>query len=75
MIAILSRIFTEPNLTVFTVLGMFIMVLGGLVCIYAVKIKSKLTGREQDENSSLGVKLLGLAIVIAGLIITVYLKG
>lgn len=75
MIAILSRIFTGPNITVFTVLGMCIMVLGGLVCINAVKIKSKLTAGPQDENSAIGVKLLGLAIVIVGLIVTIYLKG
>ena len=74
MVAILSRIFTGPNITFFTVLGMCIMVLGGIVCFCAVPIKTKITGKPADEQGAIPLKLAGLAITIIGLIITVYLK-
>ncbi len=75
MVAILSRIFTGPNINVFSVLGMCVMVLGGIVCFGAKPIKSKITGRPADDDGALPLKLAGLAIAIAGLIITVYLRG
>ncbi len=51
------------------------MILGAIVCIFAPKIKAKATGAPQDEMSSMPLKLAGLAIVIIGFVITVYLKG
>ncbi len=71
----LGRIFKGPNITFFTMLGMCVMILGAIVCIFAPKINEKLTHRPQDEMSSVPVKLAGLAIVTVGLIITIYLKG
>ncbi len=71
----MGRIFTGPNITFFTVIGMCIMILGGIVCACAVQIKEKLTGKPQDEQSALPVKLAGLVVVIIGLVITIYLKG
>lgn len=69
----MSRIFTGPNITLATILGLFIMVLGGIVCVFAGKIKAKLTGRPADGQSEIPLKLGGLAIVIIGLLITVYM--
>lgn len=70
----LSRIFTGPNITFYTVLGICIMVLGGLVCGYSVPIKNKLTGRKNTDEETLAIKLAGLGIVAAGLIVTVYVS-
>ena len=75
MVAILSRIFTGPNITFFSVLGMCIMVLGGIVCFLGPGIKSKITGRPAEESEIIPLKLVGLVIAIIGLIITVYMKG
>ena len=75
MVAILSRIFTGPNITFFSILGMCIMVLGGIVCFLGPRIKSKKIGRAAEENEVIPIKLAGLAIAIIGLIVTVYLKG
>ena len=75
MVAILSRIFTGPNITFFTILGMCIMVLGGIVCFCAEPIKRKITGRPAEEKEIIPIKLAGLVIAIIGLIVTVYMKG
>ena len=74
MVAILSRIFTGPNITFFSILGMCIMVLGGIVCFLGPIIKNKITGRPAEEREMLLLKLAGLVIVIIGLIVTVYVK-
>lgn len=74
MIAILSRIFTGPNINFFSILGMCVMVLGGIVCFGAKPIKTKITGRPANDESAIPLKLAGLAIAILGLIITVYLS-
>lgn len=75
MVAILSRIFTGPNITPYTVFGLIIMILGAGVCVFAAKIKGRLSGAPQDEQSAIPLKLAGLGIVVIGLIITIYLKG
>ncbi len=70
MVAILSRIFTVPDVTPFTAVGLFIVVLGGLVCFFAVPVKNKITGREHNPEQALPIKLVGLALAVAGFIIT-----
>lgn len=70
MVAILSRIFTVPDVTPFTAAGLFIAVLGGLVCFFAIPLKNKITGRESAPEQALPVKLIGLALAAAGFIIT-----
>ena len=74
MIAILSRIFTGPNINLFSVLGMCVMVLGGIVCFGARKIKTKISGRPADDGEILPLKLAGLAVAVVGLLITVYIS-
>ncbi len=73
MVAILSRIFdpSGPLLTPFTVLGLIIMVLGGLVCIFSRPIMNKITGRENSPEDTLPVKYTALALAAAGFIILV----
>ncbi|MCH5187689.1 MAG: hypothetical protein J1F63_04745 [Oscillospiraceae bacterium] len=77
MVAILSRIFTftGPQISVSTVLGLCIMVLGAIVCFGARPIMNKLTGRENTEEEFLPAKIVGLIMAAAGLIIVIYLKG
>ena len=70
----MSRIFTGPNITFYSILGMCIMVLGGIVCFLGPGIKSKITGKPAEERDILPLKLAGLVIVIIGLIVTVYIK-
>lgn len=74
MVAILSRIFTGPNINFFSILGLCIMVLGGIVCFGAGPIISKIKGGPANDESVLPVKLAGLVIVAVGFIVTIYLS-
>lgn len=74
MVAILSRIFTGPNVSFFSILGMCVMVLGGIVCFGSKSIMKKIKGRPAMEEEVLPLKLAGLAVAIVGLIITVYIS-
>ena len=67
--------FTGPQITLSAVLGLCVMVLGAIVCFFAVPIKNRLSGRENTEEQALPIKLAGLALAAAGLIIVIYLKG
>lgn len=76
MVAILSRIFeyTGPQLNFFSLLGLGIMILGGLVCIFSAPITQKLLKKETDGEQELPTKTAGLVIVVLGLIITMFVK-
>ena len=74
VVAILSRIFTGPNVNFFSILGLCVMVLGGTVCFGAAPLRSKLTGRPADERGVLTFKLAGLLLALIGFIITVYVS-
>ena len=77
MIAAMNRIldFSGPQLRFGTMLGLAVMVLGVIVCLCAPRIKARLTGRAEQGDEAIPVKLIGLAIAALGLILTIYLKG
>lgn len=61
--------YTGPQLNAYTLLGLGIMILGGLVCMLSAKIC------KNRKISELWIKLIGLAVAVIGLIIMIYLKG
>lgn len=65
MVAMLSRVFIVPNITILNVLGLCIVVLGGIVCFCAPVISKRLTG---GDGLGLRLKLIGLILAAAGFI-------
>lgn len=68
-------VFTGPQISIFSVLGLIMMVLGAIVCFKAAWVKKIFTGREGSDEEAVPVKLIGLALACAGFITVIFLKG